>query len=197
MAKTTDHEIVSIYPFSDEQVDQMMHNSMECVLMWATKDSWPVGVTHAFVWEGDKIWITFGEHRHRTAAIKRNPKVSVNVSSKGYNDGASADLPGGAITFKGTGEFHDDEETKLWFYRLLAKKLNPGNPDGEAYWVDFVDSPLRTVLSVTSVKKIMYNSKLAGAHMAGTVSEEELGERLSSDAVRMNKSREDKGLDPR
>jgi len=80
MAKTTDHEIVSIYPFSDEQVDQMMHNSMECVLMWATKDSWPVGVTHAFVWEGDKIWITFGEHRHRTAAIKRNPKVSVNVA---------------------------------------------------------------------------------------------------------------------
>jgi general stress protein 26 len=191
MAKTSDHEIVSIYPFTDEQVNDMMTHSMECVLMWATKDSWPVGVTHAFVWEGDKIWITFAEHRHRTAAIKRNPKVSVN------NEGASADLPGGAITFKGTGEFHNDEETKLWFYKLLAQKLNPGNPDGEAYWVDFLDSPLRTVLSVTPVKKIMYNSKLAGAHMAGTVNEEELGERLSADAERMNKAREDKGLDPR
>ena len=52
-------------------------------------------------------------------------------------------------------------------------------------------------MSVTPVKKIMYNSKLAGAHMAGTVKEEELGERLSSDAQRMNKSRESKGLDPR
>jgi hypothetical protein len=50
---------------------------------------------------------------------------------------------------------------------------------------------------VTPVKKIMYNSKLAGAHMAGTVNEEELGERLSADAERMNKAREDKGLDPR
>lgn len=50
---------------------------------------------------------------------------------------------------------------------------------------------------MTPVKKIMYNSKLAGAHMAGTVKEEELGERLSSDAERMNKSRELKGLDPR
>ena len=61
MAKTTDHEIVSIYPFNDEQVNEMMTHSMECVLMWATKDSWPVGVTHAFVWENDKIWLTFAE----------------------------------------------------------------------------------------------------------------------------------------
>jgi len=170
---------------------------MECVLMWATRDSWPVGVTHAFVWEGGKIWITFAEHRHRTSAIKRNPKVSVNVSSMGYGQGGAAELPGGAITFKGTGEFHDDKETKHWFYQLLAKKLNPGNPDGEAYWVDFLDSPLRTVLSVTPVKKIMYNSKLAGQHMAGTVDEKDLGERLGVDKDRMNKVRAEKGLAPR
>ena len=197
MAKTTDHEIVSIYPFNDDQVNEMMTHSMECVLMWATKDSWPVGVTHAFVWENEKIWLTFAEHRHRTAAIKRNPKVSVNVSSMGYGPGASEALPKGAITFKGTGEFHNDDETKFWFYELLANKLNPGNPDGVAYWKDFLDSPLRTVLSVTPVKKIMYNSALAGAHMAGTVEESELGERLSSDAERMNKYRADRGLEDR
>ena len=95
------------------------------------------------------------------------------------------------------GEFHNDDETKFWFYELLANKLNPGNPDGVAYWKDFLDSPLRTVLSVTPVKKIMYNSALAGAHMAGTVEESELGERLSSDAERMNKYRADKGLEDR
>ena len=59
MAQTHDHEMVSIYPFSDEEVDQLMTNSVECVLMWATKDGWPVGVTHAFVWHDGKIWITF------------------------------------------------------------------------------------------------------------------------------------------
>jgi len=115
----------------------------------------------------------------------------------GYGQGISPDLPGGAVTFKGTGEFHDDEETKLWFYQLLAKKLNPGNPDGETYWVGFLDSPLRTVLSVTPVKKIMYNSKLAGQHMAGTVDEQDLGERLGADKERMNKARAAKGLAPR
>jgi hypothetical protein len=38
---------------------------------------------------------------------------------------------------------------------------------------------------------------LAGRHMAGTVSEEELGTRLESDRVRMNKERTARGLKPR
>ncbi len=131
MAQTLDHEIVSIYPFTDEEVDQLCNNSVECVLMWATKDGWPVGVTHAFVWHDGKIWMTFASHRHRASAIRRDNRVSVNVSSHGYPAGPSEDLPGGAITFKGTGEFFDDDETKHWFYTALSQKLNPDGHAGE------------------------------------------------------------------
>lgn len=197
MAQTTDHEVVSIYPFSDEEIDQLMDHSSECVLMWSTKDGWPVGVTHAFVWHEGKIWITFASHRHRASAIRRDNRISVNVSSMGYPAGTADDLPSGAITFKGTGEFHDDDDTKYWFYRALAQKLNPGDPDGEEYFYNFLDSPLRTVLSVTPVKRIMYNAGLANRHIAGTVEESELGERLESDRDRMNKEREARGLEPR
>ncbi|MCP5180695.1 MAG: pyridoxamine 5'-phosphate oxidase family protein [Pseudomonadales bacterium] len=196
MAQTLDHEIVSIYPFTDAEVDAMMNNSNECVLMWATKDGWPVGVTHAFVWHDGKIWITFAEHRHRAAAIKRDNRVSVNVSSGGYPE-ARADLPRGAITFKGTGEFFDDESTKKWFYTALSKKLNPNNKAGEEFFFNLLDSPLRTVLAVTPVKKIMYNGAMAGRHMAGTASEDELGERLESDRERMNRARAQRGLEER
>ena len=83
--------MVSIYPFNDDEVDQMMTTASEAVLMWGTKDGWPVGVTHAFVWHEGKIWITFSEHRHRTAAIRRDNRVSVNVSSQSYPEGASPD----------------------------------------------------------------------------------------------------------
>lgn len=196
MVQTHDHEIVSIYPFSDEEVDQLMNNSVECVLMWATKDGWPVGVTHAFVWHDGKIWITFSNHRHRAAAIRRDNRVSVNVSSKGYPV-EREDLPGGAITFKGTGEYFDDEDTKKWFYTALSQKLNPTSAEGEEFFYNLLDSPLRTILAVTPVKKIMYNGKTAGGHMAGTIAEEDLGERLESDSVRMNKERERHGLEPR
>ena len=196
MAQTLDHEIVSIYPFTDDEVDTLMNNSNECVLMWATKDGWPVGVTHAFVWHEGKIWITFASHRHRTVAIKRDNRVSVNVSSCGYPQ-ADESLPSGAITFKGTGEFFDDDDTKKWFYGALSKKLNPDSAEGEEFFYNLLDSPLRTILAVTPVKKIMYNGGMAGRHMAGTIEEEELGERLESDAKRMNAERKAKGLEER
>ena len=197
MAKTHDHEVVSIYPFSEEQVDALVGNAIEAVLMWATKDGWPVGVTHAFIWRDGKIWLTFASHRHRAAAIRRDSRVSVNISSASYPDTAPDDLPSGAITFKGTGEFFDDDETKGWFYKALAAKVGQGNKDVEDSFYQLLDSPLRTILAVTPVKRIMYNANLANAHIAGTANEKDLGERLSSDANRMNKVREDKGLDPR
>jgi general stress protein 26 len=197
MAHTTDHEIVSIYPFTDAEVDQMLTHAGECVLMWATKDGWPVGVTHAFFWRDGKIWITFASHRHRAAAIRRDNRVSVNISSVSYRPDAPADLPHGAITFKGHAEFFDDAATKAWFYPALAKKVNPTSTEGEAFFNTLLDSPLRTILAVTPEKRIMYNSALAGRHMAGTVSEEELGSRLESDLVRMNRERARRGLDSR
>ncbi len=197
MAQTHDHEVVSIYPFTEEQVNALMENAVEAVLMWSTKDGWPVGVTHAFVWRDEKLWLTFASHRHRAAAIRRDNRVSVNVSSASYPDAAPAGLPSGAITFKGTGEFFDDDDTKAWFYRALAKKVGQGNQQVEDNFYNLLDSPLRTILCVTPVKRIMYNAGLANEHIAGTVKEEDLGERLSSDAKRMNREREERGLKPR
>lgn len=196
-AQTKDHEIVSIYPFSDEEVDQLMTRSGECVLMWATKDGWPVGVTHAFVWHDGKVWLTFASHRHRAAAIRRDPRVSVNVSSAAYPPNAPADWPRGAITFKGTGEFLEDDETKEWFYRALSKKVSPTDKAGEEAFYNLLNSPLRTILAITPVKKIMYNAGLAERHMAGTVDESELGDRLPGDRERMNAERAKRGLPPR
>ena len=43
----------------------------------------------------------------------------------------------------------------------------------------------------------MYNGKLAQAHMIGTVEEGDLGQRLPSDAQRMNEERARRGLPPR
>ncbi len=197
MVQTHDHEIVSIYPFTDEEVDAFMTHANEAVLMWATKDGWPVGVTHAFYWKDGKIWLTFAEHRHRTAAIRRDNRVSVNVSSASFRPDVPADAPRGAITFKGTAEFFDDDETKAWFYPALSKKVSPDSDDFEAYFNNLLDSPLRVIIAITPVKKIMYNSNTAGRHMAGTIEEDELGERLEADRVRMNKLRAARGLEER
>ena len=191
MAGIENHQIHSIYTNTDEQIDQLMTDAGECVLMWATQDSWPVGVYHSFVWRDGRIWITFAAHRHRTAAMRRNPKVSVAVSA------VSCRTPGvmrGSATAKGRAVIHEDVATKAWFYPALAAKSNPGNPAGAALFETRLDSPLRVVLEVVPEKWITFDSMKSGMDVAGTLPEELRGKRLESDAVRYERELARRGL---
>jgi len=194
MAKANDHEVVSIYPFSEAQIDKLMTLAPECVLNWTTKDGWPVGVVHSFVWDKGHVWITFAAHRHRAAAIKRDPRVSVVVSGA---PSRNPDCPRGQATIKGTAVFHEDEAIKKDFYRKLSKKGFPDNKAGEDDFYSLLDSPLRTVLEVTPVKWITFDADKSSRHRQGTIDPSELGEMKSSDAVRMNRERAARGLPPR
>ena len=189
-----DHEIVSIYGFSESQIDQLMTSAGECVLMWGTQDGWPVGVIHAYVWHEGKVWLTFAAHRHRAQAIRRDNRVSVTVSS---TSATAKDSPHGSATMKGRGFFHDDDETKAWFYRALAKKVSPTNKDGEEAFHSLLDSPLRVILEIVPEKWITFDSAKSARDMAGALPEEEKTPRKSADAIRMNKERAKRGLDER
>jgi general stress protein 26 len=194
MSRTHDHEIVSIYPFTDDEIEALMTNSAECVLMWATKDGWPVGVVHAFVWRHERIWVTFAAHRHRAAAIRRDPRVSVTVSGTA---GVSRDCPRGAVTVKGRAIFHEDQETKDWFYRALARKLNPGDEVGQDRFFSVLDSPLRVILEIVPEKWITFDGVKSARDMVGKLAESEKTPAQSADVERMNEERRRRGLAPR
>lgn len=191
---THDHEIVSVYGFSMAQIDKLMTDARECVLMWATRDHWPVGVVHAFVWKDNRVWLTFAAHRHRAEAIRRNPRVSVSVSGTAR---MTADCPAGAATMKGHAFFHEDQATKDWFYPALSAKVRPDSKEGQQQFFSILDSPLRVILEIVPDKWITYDQEKAGRDMAGTLSEEEKTPRLSGDTVRMAKERARRGLPPR
>lgn len=186
-----DHEIVSIYGMGDEQIDRLMTEASECVLMWSTRDGWPVGVVHSFLWKDGKVWVTFAAHRHRAVAIRRDNRVSVTVSA------VTAQSVFGAATMKGRATFHDDDETKAWFYPALAKKVRPDDAEAEEAFRRMLDSPLRVIVEIEPVKWITYDAEKAGRDMRGELPEEEKTPRLESDAVRMNRERERRGLEPR
>ncbi|MFT7652295.1 MAG: nitroimidazol reductase NimA-like FMN-containing flavoprotein [Candidatus Azotimanducaceae bacterium] len=192
MSKATDHEVVSIYRHSDEQIDLLMTKAPECVLMWGTKDHWPVGVVHSFVWQDGHIWITFAAHRHRASAIKRDPRVSVTVSGRTSQD---PECPMGAVTFKGRGVFVDDEDTKLKFYRALSKKVSPDDQGGEDDFYSLLDSPLRLVLDITPEKVISFDADKSHRHREGTLAEDEKSPLQSSDAQRLQQERARRGID--
>jgi general stress protein 26 len=192
MSRATDHEVVSIYPLSEAQINELMTKAPECVLIWDTQDHWPVGVVHSFLWHDGKVWLTFASHRHRAAAIRRNPRVCLTVTGRTL---APEDTPKGQATMKGIARFHDDQPTKEWFYRALSKKGNPTDPVAEQDFYELLDSPLRTVLEITPEKWITFDAGKSARHRAGTLPESELGPRLGVDTDRLAAERKRRGLD--
>ncbi len=195
-----EHEVVSIYPFTQETREELLSKAGECVFNWATKDGWPVGVVHAFVWRDGRGWITCGVHRHRISAIRRDPRCSVVVSGVAAPNG-----PNGAITFKGRAIVHDDEETKRWFYPALAYgpytragKEGDMSPEEKAAADAFVarlNSPLRVVVEIVPEKWIMLDSDKMAQDTAGELPEDERGPLLEADSKRMPEELKRRGLE--
>ena len=194
---STEHEVVSIYPFTNDQREELLTKARECVFNWSTKDGWPVGVVHAFVWRNGSGWITCGAHRHRVSAIRRDPRCSVVVSGVSAPDG-----PNGAITFKGRAIIHDDEETKKWFYPALARgpyggfegSLTAEEEEAASAFETRLDSPLRVIIEIVPEKWIMLDSDKMAKDTEGTLTDEERGPLLEADAVRMPAEMKRRGL---
>lgn len=193
------HEQVSIYPFTDVTREELMSKARECVFNWSTKDGWPVGVVHGFVWRDGRGWITCGVHRHRVSAIRRDPRCSLVVSGVAAPDG-----PNGAITIKGRAIIHDDEETKKWFYPALARgpygsgsngKLTPEQEKQADAFVKRLDSPLRVIIEIVPEKWIMLDSDKMGKDTMGLLKDEDRGPALEADAKRMPAALKDLGID--
>ncbi|MFM7119805.1 MAG: hypothetical protein ACKOBM_01460 [Gammaproteobacteria bacterium] len=193
-----DHEQVSIYPFAPEKREELLRKARECVFNWTTKDGWAVGVVHAFVWHEGRAWITCGSHRHRVAALRRDPRCSVVVSGIAAPDG-----PNGAITIKGRAIIRNDEETKRWFYPALARGpygRNGGEmtPEAEAAAKAFearLDSPLRVIIEIVPEKFIELDSDKMALDTAGMLPDEERGPVLESDSKRMPAELQRLGID--
>jgi hypothetical protein len=179
------------YPFSEEEIDQLMTQAHECALNWTTQDGWPVGVIHVYVWHNGSVWLSFMNHRHRAAAIRRDPRVSIIVSSASAPKGS----PQGQATMKGRGVFHDDLETLHWFYRILGEKSSPGDQAAQDALFESLDSPLRTVLEVIPEKWITFDTGKMVRDQSGMLDESERGALLSVDTVRMQAEIKRRGLD--
>lgn len=173
------YELVSVYRLNDKDRDALLLAQKECVFNWCTQDAWPVGVIMSYIWRGDRVWLTAGAHRHRISAVRRNPKVSVVITSLGTELG-----PSKTITIKGHCTVHEDRETKDWFYRDFARSLR-GETAAARHFEEFLDSPLRVVLEVVPEKWITYDGAKMRAHSAGTLDPSELAPPLESDTLRL------------
>lgn len=162
-----DYEDVTGYDLDPDVEEALLAAHNECTFIWANAEGWPVGVIMSYVWRRGRFWLTASSQRARIAAVRRDPRVCVVVTSTG------SPLPRNkAITWKGTCTIHDDAETKAWFYPELARALT-GNDRQAAQFVRYLDTPRRVVLEVEPTQRIGYD----GAKMAQATAEWAAAER--------------------
>jgi general stress protein 26 len=183
-----DYEKVSIYPLDASVQEQLLGTQRECVFNWVTREGWPMGVIMSCLWKDGRMWLTAGAHRHRISAVRREPRVSVVVTSTGTQMG-----PGKTVTIKGRCIVHEDRETKDWFYPEFSAHLY-GKPEHAEPFCRMLDSPLRVILEIVPEKYITYDGAKMLAHTAGKIDDSQLGPPKSADTERLAREIERRGL---
>jgi general stress protein 26 len=158
-----DYEDVSVYGLEEEDEAELLRAQNECTFIWANREGWPVGVIMSFIYRDGSFWLTAVRPRKRIAAVERDPRVAVVVSSTGSTIRGSQ-----ALTYKGTCTVHEDEATKAWFYPELSAALRP---DGESarQFARFLDSPKRVILQVVPEQRIGFDGRKMGAATARAI----------------------------
>jgi general stress protein 26 len=151
-----DYEEVSDLTLSCPDQEKLLCTQNECVFSWRRSDGWPVGVVMSYVWRDGKVWLTASRQRPRVAAVRRDARVSVAISSAGTR------MPPATITMRGRCTILDDEETKRWFYPVLAAALIPGNQKQQAGFVQMLDSPRRVIICVIPEHFITFDGRKMG-----------------------------------
>ena len=98
--------------------------------------------------------------------MRRDNRCAVCITSKGTKAG-----PNQTVTYKGTCEILDDDETKAWFYPALAKALNPANEQWQKNFAGFLDSPRRVIFKITPTQRIGYDGRKMGEATAKWVAD--------------------------
>jgi general stress protein 26 len=147
------YEDVTTYTLDDTTESDLLAAQNELTFMWSNREGWPVGVIMSYVFREGRFWITASSQRKRIAAVRRDPRVSVVVTSKGTELGANK-----ALTYKGHCTVHDDDQSlKDWFYPTLATALNPDDAERAGRFAKFLDSPRRVILEIVPEQRIGYD----------------------------------------
>ena len=166
-------EDVRSYSLDDDVLERLLDEQTELNFMWGTKDHWPVGVFMSFVWRDGSFWLTATTQRARIRAIKRDPRVSVAVSSVGTSLGRQK-----SATAKGRVYIHDDDETRAWFYPALARRVMPNIAPVRRAFEALLDSERRVVLEVVPEKWITFDVSKMQADTAAAMAKVAMPEGL-------------------
>lgn len=167
-----DYEDVTSYGLDPHDEQRLVDEQNECTFVWVTADGSPMAVIMSYLRTDDgTIWMTASGQRKRIPAIRRDPRVTVVITSSGTSMHA-----GKALTYKGIATVLDDAETKAWFYPALAERLmGARGPHRVDEFAKMLDSPRRVIISIATGLRVGYDGSKMGratdeARQAGSLS---------------------------
>jgi len=81
--KMRNYEDVSEFRLDPRDCEYLLKTQTECSFVWRMGDGWPIGVVMSYVWYDGKLWTTASSQRPRIAAVRRDNRVCVVISSAG------------------------------------------------------------------------------------------------------------------
>ncbi len=112
------------FALDSSREQELFAKQNEFVFMWTTRTGEPVGVVMCYLLKEGKFWLCLTENRARVAAVRRDPRSCICISSAGTDM-----RTGKTITYKGTTRVHahDAPEVRGWFFDAFARRLHSGN----------------------------------------------------------------------
>jgi hypothetical protein len=147
------YDDVTEYGLDDDLLEEILRKQIECTFIWGPKDHWAVGVLMTYIWKDGRFWVSATSQRKRIAAIKRDPRVSVVVSSHGTDLG-----PAKGITAKGRAIVHEDRETLDWFLPACAAINIPTAGPLQDAFAKMMDTEKRVVIEIVPEKWITFDA---------------------------------------
>ena len=153
MAEIVRHwEDVRGHTLDSQDEAQLLTLQTECTFIWSNQHGHPVGVIMNYIFRSGSFWLTASDLRKRISAVRRDPRVSLAISSKGSGIQARRSL-----TYKGHCTVRTDDETKAWFYPEFATAMRPGEPERAQAFRTQLDSAHRVVLEVRPEDRIGFD----------------------------------------
>ena len=154
------------YGLDRNREEELLRRQKECTFMWTNKSGEPVGVIMTFLAAKGKIWLAVTEQRARVAAVRRDPRTCIAISSAGLPDWGT----GKTVTYKGTTKVHahDSPVVAGWLFHDYVAKLNgEGNHERIDFMTSVLDIPERVVFEFTPGKRISYDGDRMAALTPG------------------------------
>jgi len=158
-----DFEDVSRYPIDDAARERLLAGGRECAVVWSTRDGWPIGVMHIYLWHDDRFWVTCTARRKRVAALRARPRSSVILA---FPDERTLTARTLAVVHASPTPHAD------WLYPALARRVLAEQPEnvqreGVGGFVDRLASDDRVIIELVPQKWISFDGRKVKAHAAG------------------------------